>query len=111
MCIYLHFMCIYLCVFICILCVFIYVYLSAFYLPVKSGLKSYKYKKPSDKTLHMLRNKYQYLNVLIIDEISIIGRDTSGHLNVSSKVIMQNSSPFHGVSLLAVGDFFTTCTF
>ena len=34
---------------------------SAFHLPVKSGLKSYEYKKPSDETLHMLRNKYQYL--------------------------------------------------
>ena len=30
---------------------------SAFHLPVKSGLKSHEYKKPSDETLHMLRNK------------------------------------------------------
>ena len=36
---------------------------SAFHLPVKSGLKSYKYKKPNDETLHMLRNKYQSLKV------------------------------------------------
>ena len=42
---------------------------SAFHLPVKSGLKFYKYKEPNDKTLHMLRNKYHYLKVLIIDEI------------------------------------------
>ena len=47
---------------------------SAVYLPVKSGLKSYQYKKPSDETLHMLRNKYHYLKVLIIDEISMVGR-------------------------------------
>ena len=40
---------------------------SAFHLPVKSGLKSYEYQKPNDETLHMLRNKYQYLKVLIID--------------------------------------------
>ena len=34
---------------------------SAFQLPLKSGLKSYDYKKPSDETLyHMLRSKYQY---------------------------------------------------
>ena len=32
---------------------------SAFHLPVKSGLKSYEHKKPSDETHHMLRNKYQ----------------------------------------------------
>ena len=77
---------------------------SAFHLPVKSGLKSYEYKKPSDETLHMLRNKYQYLNFLIIDEISMIGRETFGHLDVALKAIMQNSSPFGGVSLLVVGD-------
>ena len=29
---------------------------SAFHLSVKSGLKSHEYKKPSDETLHMLRN-------------------------------------------------------
>ena len=29
---------------------------SAFHLPVKSGLKPFEYKKPSDETLHMLRN-------------------------------------------------------
>ena len=78
---------------------------SAFHLPVKSGLKSHKYKKPSDETLHMLRNKYQYLKVLIIDEISMIGRETFGHLDLVLKAIMQNSSPFGGVSLLVVGDF------
>ena len=31
---------------------------SAFHLPVKSGLKLYEYKKPSDETFHMLRIKY-----------------------------------------------------
>ena len=78
---------------------------SVFHLPVKSELKSYEYKKPNDETLHMLRNKYQYLKVLIIDEISMIGRETFGHLDLALKAIMQNSSPFGGVSLLVVGDF------
>ena len=77
---------------------------SAFHLPVKSGLKSSEYKKPSDETLHMSRNKYQYLNVLIVDEISMIGRETFGDLDLALKAIMQNSSPFGGVSLLVVGD-------
>ena len=49
---------------------------SAFHLPVKSGLKSYRYKKPDDETLCALRNKHQYLKVLIKDEISLIGRET-----------------------------------
>ena len=34
---------------------------SAFHLPFKSGLTSLEYKQPNDETLHMLRNKYQYL--------------------------------------------------
>ena len=59
---------------------------SAFHLSVKSGLKFYEYKKPSDQTLHILRSKYQYLKVLIIDEISII--ETLGHLDLTFKAIM-----------------------
>ena len=78
---------------------------SAFNLPVKSGLKSYEYKKPSDETLLMLRSKYQYLKVLIIAEVSMIGRENFRHLDLASKTIMQNSSPFSGVSLLVVWDF------
>ena len=78
---------------------------SAFHLPVKSGLKSCDYQKPNDETLHMLRNQYQYLKVFIIDEISMIGSETVGHLDLALKAIMQNSSPFGGVSLLVVGDF------
>ena len=73
---------------------------SAFYLPVKSGLKSFEYKKSSDETLHMLRNKYQFLKVLIIDKISVIGKETFGHLDLTLKAIMQSLLPFDGVSLL-----------
>ena len=53
----------------------------------------------------MLRNKQQYLKVLITDEISVIERETFGHLDLALKAIMQNSSPFGGVSLLVVGNF------
>ena len=76
---------------------------SAFRLPVTTG--SYVYKKPGNETLHMLRNKYQHLKVLIIDEISMTGRETFGHLDLALKAIMQNLLPFGGISLLAVGDF------
>ena len=75
---------------------------SAFYLSVKSGLKYYECKKSNDKTLYMLRNKYQYLKILIIDEISMIGRETFEHLGLALKTIMQNSLPLAGVSLLIV---------
>ena len=53
----------------------------------------------------MLRKKYQYLKVWIIDEISVMRRETFGHLYLELKTIIQNLSPFGGVSLLVVGDF------
>ena len=56
---------------------------SAFHLPVKSGLKSYAYKKQRVEIVHILRNKYQYLKILIIDEISMTRREDFGHLGLS----------------------------
>ena len=53
----------------------------------------------------MLTNKYQYVKVVIIDEISMIQRKTFGHLDLALKAIMRNLPPFGGVSLLFVGDF------
>ena len=55
--------------------------------------------------LHILRNKYQYLDILIIDEIPMIRRKTFGLLHLALKFVMENLSPFGGVSLLVVGDF------
>ena len=78
---------------------------SAFHLPIKSGLKSYGYKKPGDEILLLLRNKYQYLKVLIIDEIFIVGREKFEHLDLALQAIKQSSFPFGRVSLLVVGDF------
>ena len=71
---------------------------TAFHLAVKSGLKSHV----SDEILHLLRNKYCYLKVLIINEISMTGREIFKHLCLASKVIMQYLSQFDVVSLLVV---------
>ena len=57
---------------------------SAFHLPAKLGLKSYGCKKPSDKTLHMLSKKYQYLKVLIMIQILMIRRQAFDDLAKSS---------------------------
>ena len=78
---------------------------SSFKLHVKSGLKSCGYQKASDETLRKVRNKYQYLKVLIIDEISMIGRETFEDLDLALKNIKQNLLQFRGVSFLLVGDF------
>ena len=52
----------------------------------------------------MVRNNYQYLKVLIIDEISVIGGETFEHLDLALKATMQNLLPFGSVSLLVTGD-------
>ena len=35
----------------------------------------------------------------------MVWRETLGHLDLALKAIMQNSSPFGGISLLVVGNF------
>ena len=59
---------------------------SAFHRPVKSGLKSFEYKKPSDETLHMLRNKPVLKS--FDNEIPMIGRKTFGHLDLALKATL-----------------------
>ena len=73
--------------------------------PVKWGSKSYGCKKPGDETLHVLKNKYQHLKVLIIDAISMIQRKTFQHLDLALQAIKQDFLPFGEVSLLVVLDF------
>ena len=78
---------------------------SAFHLPIKTGNRLFEYRKPSDEVLHCMRNKYKYLKVLLIDEISMTGDETFNHLNKALQLIKKNSLPFGGVSLIAIGDF------
>ena len=78
---------------------------SVFNLPFKLRLKSCGYRKPIEETFHKLRRKYQYLKVLIIDELSIIGSETFEDSDIALKNIKQNMLPFGGVSLLLVGGF------
>ena len=66
----------------------------------KKVMKSYWYKKPSDEMLYLLRNKYQYSKILIIDEIPMIETETFRHLNLTLESIIRNSPPFGEVSLL-----------
>ena len=77
---------------------------SAFNLPIKTPWKSFEYRKPSDEVLHLKRNKYKYLKVLLVDEISMIGNQTFEHLNLALQDVMQNKLLFGGVSVLLIGD-------
>ena len=52
-----------------------------------------------------MRNKYKYLKILLIDEISMIGLETFKDLDVALQRIKNNSLPFGGVSVMTIGDF------
>ena len=75
---------------------------SAFKLPTPQSWS--KVLKGED--LQRFRNKYKYLKVLVIDEVSMIGKPTFDDLNRHLQKIMDNNSDFGGVSILVVGDFF-----
>ena len=83
----------------------------AFYLPVNHKNHSVDYTSLSAEHLQHLRNLYQKLSTVIIDEISM----------VSYKILMQihlrlldikdchgTAIPFAGVNILAFGDFFSS---
>ena len=78
---------------------------SAFLLPVNQpGMKMRT--KPSDDSLQKLQNWYEYLTVLLIDEISMTDKDTFDHLNVWLRKIKKVDIDFGAVSMLLIGDFF-----
>ena len=77
---------------------------SAFQLPIRRAGRSFEYTKAGSERIHTLRNKYKFLKVLIVDEISMLGNETFNHLNLRLQDIMGNRFPFGGVSLLICGD-------
>ena len=74
---------------------------SAFHLLVKQGF----YVQPGAKVLHILRSRYAYLRILLIDELSMTRLDNFNRLNKALQVIKQNTLLFGGISLLVIGDF------
>ncbi|KAL5006836.1 hypothetical protein ScPMuIL_015642 [Solemya velum] len=54
--------------------------------------------------LNTFRMKYRHLSVVIIDEISMVGKRMFSLLNTRLQMIIGNDQPFGGVSVLAVGD-------
>ena len=77
---------------------------SAFQLQIRISGRPFHYIKAGNERLHILRNKYRFLKVLIIDEISMVGNETFHHLDLRLQDIMDNKLPFGGISVLVVGD-------
>ena len=76
---------------------------SAFRLPIYRG-KSYV--RLSEDTRNTLRLKLSHLQILIIDEISMVGADVFLQVHRRLSEIMGNDKIFGGVSVLAVGDLY-----
>ncbi|XP_066926640.1 uncharacterized protein [Clytia hemisphaerica] len=80
---------------------------SAFMLPVyDEGRGIVQKRNLTGNVLHELRLKFKYLKVLLIDEISMIGKRSFDDLNKRLQEIKQIKEPFGDVSLLLIGDFF-----
>lgn len=76
---------------------------SAFAIPANQGF----HFKPLDmQQLNTLRGRYHHLKMIIIDEISMVGRNMFNYINLRLQEIMGCTKPFGNVSVLAVGDLF-----
>jgi ATP-dependent DNA helicase PIF1 len=65
----------------------------------------YIYKR--DDELNKLRSKLQYLNILIIDEISMVGQRMLLYVSERLRQIKQSGNALFGnISVIAVGDFY-----
>lgn len=67
-----------------------------FNLPVKQGF----YVQLGADVLHILRSRYAYLKILLIDEIVMTGLFTFNRLNKALQVVKQSALSFCGMSLL-----------
>ena len=76
---------------------------SAFCLPVGQG---FKYKPLDMQQLNCMRTKFSDLKLLIIDEISMVGRGMFDFINITLQEIKGCKRPFGGISVIAVGDLF-----
>ncbi|KAK3100565.1 hypothetical protein FSP39_021862 [Pinctada imbricata] len=64
------------------------------------------YDTLKEQTLSPLRAKLENLQILVIDEVSMIYKRLLYYIHERLVQIKRNKSPFGGVSVLAVGDFF-----
>ena len=68
--------------------------------------KKLKYKQLSDDKRNTLQTKYRHLNILVIDEVSMVGNEMLNFLNLRLQEIKCNKEHFGGVHILLVGDLF-----
>ena len=76
---------------------------SAFCIPVSQG---FNFKPLDMQQLNTLRSRFRDLKLVIIDEISMVGKKLFNFINLRLQELTGSVKPFGGVSVLAVGDLF-----
>lgn len=76
---------------------------SAFKIPANQG---FEYCTLDRDRLNTIRAQLRRLEVIFIDEISMVGSGMFKFLNLRLQQIMGTSKPFGGVNLITVGDLF-----
>ncbi|XP_066916735.1 uncharacterized protein [Clytia hemisphaerica] len=80
---------------------------SAFKLPIYGKGAFFVKKKLNGDEMNVLRKRYNYLKVLFVDEISMVGDKSFDDLNRRLQEIKENYvESFGGVSISLIGDFF-----
>lgn len=76
---------------------------SAFKIPVNRG---FSYCTLDRDRLNTIRTKLRKLQVIFIDEISMVGSGMFNFLNLRLQQITDTNRPFGGLSIIAVGDLY-----
>lgn len=75
------------------------------YLGIGLGIKSFPLLLQDVKTNKRALSRWRHLNVLIIDEVSMLSIELFEKLNKIAKSIRMNSLPFGGIQLILTGDW------
>ena len=74
-------------------------------LAVQHGYES-AYEDVSAKTLKKLRQRFNGVHTLVIDEISMVSSNMLGQIDKRLATIKDNNLPFGNMNLIVIGDFF-----
>lgn len=81
---------------------------SAFKIPVNRG---FSYTTLDSDRLNTIRTQLRQLQVIFIDEISMVGSGMFNFLNLRLQQITDTNRPFGGLSTIAVGDLYQVMMF
>lgn len=69
------------------------------------GVSEEKFNPRSKTSYYLQRNNMKYVDVLIIDEISMLHAYYLDNIDAALKHVRRNSEPFGGVQIVLIGDF------